>query len=226
VSDNGGNLSVDDGAGSLTVDAPAAAPVAVRLSSGAAFVDALPVTDNSTTLSVDDGAGSLTVDGTVTAGQGTAAAVGSAWPVKISDATNTVGITTVGSEYGLKADVINPETDPVKVSPVRPSETRVTKSVTIAVSTTGGAVWTPAAGKKFVITDLLLSPTGVAGGGRLTVFDGTDAAENTLWDGYLYMNEHINLQARPWASSTADNVLKATTDADADVIITCHGYEV
>jgi len=86
VTDNNSTLSVDDGAGSLTVDgtvtanagtgpwpvtdnsgsltvdAPVATPVFVRLSDGAAAITALPVTDNSSTLSVDDGAGSLTVD--------------------------------------------------------------------------------------------------------------------------------------------------------------------
>lgn len=77
VTDNGGTLSIDDGAGSitvdgtvavsgtvpvsdaagsLTVDAPVGTPVFVRLSDGASAITALPVTDN---------AGSLTVDGTV-----------------------------------------------------------------------------------------------------------------------------------------------------------------
>jgi hypothetical protein len=224
VSDNGGVISVDDAAGSLTVDAPATAPLAVRLSTGAAFQDFLPVTDNGSTLSVDDGGGALTVDGTVTANQGTPVAVASAWPTKVSDGTNTVGITTVGSEYALKADVLNPETDPVKVSPVRPSETRVTKSQTIVASTTGGTVWDPAAGKKFVITHLFLA---AVESGRVTIFDGTNAEANIVFDGYLYGAVFpLDFQARPWASSTVDNILKATTDADCEVIITAHGYEV
>jgi hypothetical protein len=51
-----GPFPVSDNSGSLTVDAPAATPVFVRLSDGAAAITALPVTDNG---------GSLTVDGTV-----------------------------------------------------------------------------------------------------------------------------------------------------------------
>jgi hypothetical protein len=39
---------------------------------------------------VSDGGGSLTVDGTVTANQGTAAALSGAWPVKVTDGTNTL----------------------------------------------------------------------------------------------------------------------------------------
>jgi hypothetical protein len=97
VSDNGGALSVDDAAGSLTVDAPAATPVAVRLSTGSAFIDTIPVSDAS---------GSLTVDGTVTANQGTPVAVASAWPVKITDGTDPVGISTVSAAKALKVDVI------------------------------------------------------------------------------------------------------------------------
>jgi hypothetical protein len=224
VTDNGGTLTVDDGAGSLTVDAPASAPVAVRLSSGAAFVDAIPVTDNSGTLSVDDGGGALTVDGSVTAAQGAPVAVASAWPVKISDATDTVGISTVGSEKALKVDVVNPETAPIAVSPVRPAETRVTKSVTLGAAETGTTIWDPAAGKKFVITDVIIA---MAESGQITLFDGTDSAANRVFDGILYGAVwHLNFQARPWASCTADNILKATTDADAEASITVHGYEV
>ncbi len=226
VTDNGGNLSVDDGASSLTVDAPAATPVAVRLSTGAAFIDTIPVSDGASTLSVDDGAGSLTVDGTVTANQGTAAAVASGWPAKITDGTDTVGITTIGSEKALKTDVCNAETAPARVSIVRAIETDVHSSVSVAVSQTGATVWDPTAGTKFVLTDLFICPDTTSGYGRLTIFDGTNAAGNIIWDGYLDRDVHLNFQARPWISSTADNILKATTDADAAVILTYRGYQV
>jgi hypothetical protein len=64
-----GVVKVTDNAGSLTVDAPLATPVGVRLSDGSEPIGTtakrLHVDDGGTTLSVDDGAGSLTVDGTV-----------------------------------------------------------------------------------------------------------------------------------------------------------------
>jgi hypothetical protein len=50
-----GAVPVTDNAGSLTVDAPVAAPVFVRLSDGAAAISALPVTDNAGSLTVDNG---------------------------------------------------------------------------------------------------------------------------------------------------------------------------
>jgi hypothetical protein len=57
ITDNGSTLSIDDGAGSLTVDGTVAAT-----QSGAWTVT---IQDGGNVISVDDGAGSLTVDGTV-----------------------------------------------------------------------------------------------------------------------------------------------------------------
>jgi DUF4097 and DUF4098 domain-containing protein YvlB len=63
------SLSVADGGGSLTVDAPLGTPVAVRLSDGTTGIGStaqrLHVDDGGASLSVDDNGGSLTVDGTV-----------------------------------------------------------------------------------------------------------------------------------------------------------------
>ena len=205
VSDNGANLSIDDGGGTLTMDAPATAPVAVRLSTGAAFIDTIPVSD---------GGGALTVDGSVTAAQGAPAAAANAWPVKIGDGTDAVGISTVGSVKALKVDVVQTSAAP---------QARVTKSITVAASATGTTIWDPTSGYKFVITDLIIAPTE---GGRITVFDQTDSAANRLFDGELYgAGWHYNFQQRPWKSAAADNILKVTTDADAAATITVHGYE-
>jgi hypothetical protein len=88
VTDNGTTLSVDDGAGSLTVDAPVGTPVFVRLSDGSSAITTLPVS------------------GTVTANQGTAAAASGAWFAKITNGTDSVGITDVGGAKALKVDVI------------------------------------------------------------------------------------------------------------------------
>jgi hypothetical protein len=80
VNDNGGSLTVDDGGIGLTVKAVATAPAAVRLSDGTAFISGLPVS------------------GTVAATQSTAAAPSGAWPVKISDGTNTAALFDVAGE--------------------------------------------------------------------------------------------------------------------------------
>lgn len=92
VTDNGGLLSIDDGAGSITVDGTVGlsagtnnigdvdvltVPAPLNLTGGGVEASALRVTiasdstglvsvdDNGSTLSIDDGAGSITVDGTV-----------------------------------------------------------------------------------------------------------------------------------------------------------------
>lgn len=69
VTDNGTTLSVDDGAGSLTID-----NAALSVTGGGIEASALRVTianDSTGVLSVDDNGGSLTIDGTVTANAGT-----------------------------------------------------------------------------------------------------------------------------------------------------------
>lgn len=132
VDASGVAVPVTDNSGSLTVDAPASAPLFVRPSDGTNPLSALPVsgtvaatqsgtwniatvtavtgpvpvTDNSGSLTVDDGSGSLTVDGSVTAAQGSAAALSGAWPVKVSDGSASVGITDVSGSKALKVDVI------------------------------------------------------------------------------------------------------------------------
>ena len=115
VDDGGGSLGVDDNAGSLTVDAPATTPVFVRLSDGTAAIATLPVSDAAgsltvddaaANLSIDDGVNTITVDGTVAVTQSTPAAVASGWPVKITDGTDTVGISTVTADKAMKVDVI------------------------------------------------------------------------------------------------------------------------
>ncbi len=69
VDPSGVTSPISDAGGSLTVDAPAATPVAVRLSTGSAFIDTIPVS------------------GTVTANQGTPASAANRWKVGINDGT-------------------------------------------------------------------------------------------------------------------------------------------
>lgn len=76
------------------------------------------VDDGGGSLSVDDGNGSLTVDGTLTANQGApAAALASAWPVKLSDGALTVALTNEGGGVGaLHVDLSAQSLGAVKVS--------------------------------------------------------------------------------------------------------------
>lgn len=88
VDASGVAVPITDNSGSLTVDAPVGTPVFVRLSDGSAAITTLPVS------------------GSVTGAQGTAAANAGAWPTKISDGTDSVGISTVSAVKALKVDVV------------------------------------------------------------------------------------------------------------------------
>ena len=99
VTGAGGTFPVTDSAGSLTVDAPVATPVFVRLSDGAAAITALPVTDN---------AGSLTVDGTVavsSVGGTVAVTQSSAWSLSANQSVNVAQLagTTTDTNSGVKS---------------------------------------------------------------------------------------------------------------------------
>lgn len=292
-------IPVSDNGGSFTVDAPVGTPLFARLSDGTNPITILPVS------------------GTVTAAQGTAAASSSGWPTKITDGTDTVGISTVGGAKLLKVDVVqsvaggasqadlstlanvNPiagdyneaasdpsagqaaavrltlkralhvnirkvdgtelgiaatplrtdptgsttqpvsgtvtvnlkdasnaafsATNPVPVQVTSSGRTRVTKSVAISASQTASAIWTPAGGKKFVITfiDVAISVTGT-----LTVFDNTNSASNIVFDGTQPTGARsLPFCATPFVSVAADNVLRYTSGAGMTGVFTVHGYE-
>ena len=66
-----------------------------------AVVDSGSITVNNgagaSAVNIQDGGNSITVDGTVTANQGTPNSVGNSWPIKVTDATDTMGVNTDGS---------------------------------------------------------------------------------------------------------------------------------
>ena len=80
-------IPVSDNAGSLTVDAPVATPLAARLSDGAAFL-----TTTSGRLAVDGSGVTQPVSGTVTANQGTPNTAANKWPVSVTDGTSTSAV--------------------------------------------------------------------------------------------------------------------------------------
>lgn len=147
-------------------------------------------------------------------------------------AVTNAGITTIaGAVAGTEMQVDVVAALPAgtnllgKVGPGLPAYTRVTASIDYTASQTAATVWDPAAGKKFVITDAIVSATGA---GQLSIFDGTDSAENYLVELNLSVNggwDHA-FGCNHWASSTADNILKYTSGAGATGRITVHGYEI
>ncbi len=202
--------TIQDGGGSVTVDAPVATPVFVRLSDGTAAITALPITDNS---------GSITIDGSV--GQS------GSW---VFDLTKIAGTNVVAASAGIiKVGVVDGSgaawsaTNPLPVANDNVSRTRFTNSNSVAASETAIAIWAPNSAKKFCITSLTLTSSV---GGLITIYDGTNSATNWVYKGTVPVGIFQLSFTHPWLSATADNVLRYTTDTGITAQLQVHGFEV
>lgn len=102
---------------------------------------------------------------------------------------------------------------------------------------TGVALWTPTAGRKFVITDLTIS-TGGTTAGIVTVWQGAsaDTTYTAGTDPVLFRGEFapsatakpgmVKSLTVPFVSSTADHILRVTTSAAMTLYIQVNGYEI
>lgn len=111
-----------------------------------------------TTQPISDGGGSITVDGTVTANQGTAAAVASAWPILVTDGTDTAAVET-SAPGGAAAGLVVRVAGSVATTTSRPSGATVasnaittTSSTILAVNTSreGMILWSEGVADVFV----------------------------------------------------------------------------
>ena len=108
--------------------------------------------------------------------------------------------------------------------------TPVHKDNSFATAQTGTGLWTPATGKKFVLTDLTIICGGITDG-TVTIFDETNSSGNILFKGAIDISNNkqffffFSLRT-PYVGSTINNSLKITTSAAIDIDIIMHGYEV
>jgi hypothetical protein len=102
-------------------------------------------------------------------------------------------------------------------------KTLITKTVDFTGSATGN-VWVPTSGKKFCVTDVVLS---FSADGTISVFDSTDTTANRVFkfSGKVGGGAVINYRI-PRISSTANNNLNWLTGSGAAGYLTVHGYEV
>ena len=126
ASDSTGLLSVDDNGSSLTVDAPVATPVFVRLSDGAAAIATLPVSLTSTTITGTVAVTSTQLPAALAAGGGLkveGVAGGVAQPVTMTSTTITGSVAVTGplTDVQLRASVV----------PVSLTSTTITGSVAV-----------------------------------------------------------------------------------------------
>lgn len=100
----------------------------------------------------------------------------------------------------------------------------VRKTVDFTASQTAQTLWTPASGKKFVLTGFALSFT--ADDGVIHLFEDTDTTANRIWkfkgkDGGGASTGGLKVEAL-----SRDKALKYTTAAGTTGHLTVYGYEV
>jgi hypothetical protein len=146
--------------------------------------------------------------------------------------SGTLNVTMIGSHgtainYG---SIINPRPDRIGAALVH-------KDVEYTSAQTGTAVWTPASGKKFVVTDFTVT-TGGTTSGIVTLWQGSgaDTTYSAGTDPAIFRGEFAPSTASkpgfaktfsvPYISTTADHVLRITTSAAMTVYVQINGYEV
>lgn len=102
---------------------------------------------------------------------------------------------------------------------------------------TGTALWTPTAGKKFVVTDFTIA-TGGTTSGIVTLWQGAsgDTTYTAGTDPAVFRGEFApsttakpgitKTLAMPFVSSTADHILRVTTSAAMTIYVQVNGYEI
>lgn len=146
--------------------------------------------------------------------------------------SGTLNINFVGSmgsaiTYG---PIINPRPDRIGVALVH-------KDVEYTTAQTGAAIWTPASGKKFAITNITIA-TGGTTSGIVTIWQGAsgDTTYTAGTDPAIFRGEFapsstskpgfVKSYKVPYVSTTADHVLRITTSAAMTIYVQIDGYEV
>lgn len=110
------------------------------------------------------------------------------------------------------------------------------KTAQFTTQQTGTALWTPAGGKKLVITKVQIQAGGTTAGavqlwfgasGDTTYSRGTDLA---IFDGEFAPSATLKpgvVDSGPWVASAADHILRVTDSAAVNPLtVTCWGYEI
>lgn len=145
----------------------------------------------------------------------------------------TLGTTVAAYFVGDTHDIFHDVTP----APHNIGYTLVHKDGEYTTAQTGTIIWTPASGKKFVITDITIT-TGGTTTGLVTIFDaasgtttysagttpaifrGTFAPATTGYPGVI---KSFNF---PYVSTTANNVVHVTTSAAMTIYVQINGYEI
>lgn len=102
----------------------------------------------------------------------------------------------------------------------QPQPPNIHHDATIATATTT-TLWTPAAGRRFIITHAEIS---CAGAGRVMLIDGTDVQGRRLLGGTFAAGGGIDTSA-VIPSGAVDRLLRIVTPGGGDTFVTVDGYE-
>lgn len=137
---------------------------------------------------------------------------------------NAITSTTISATRSLDTNVIQgPPPHMIGYTPVH-------KAAEYSVAQTDTIIWTPASGKKFVVTDYMI----IASGNQdttMTLFDNTNSAANWLFRGTLDLavnNPVITPTGlrTPFVSAAINQSLKITFTTNAVVSVMIFGYEI
>jgi len=100
----------------------------------------------------------------------------------------------------------------------------VHKYLPIVSNTRGGLVWTPASGKSFVITDLIIN---TATAGTINLYDNVNTQATQVVQLTMPATATMNHPfKKPYPSSAPDNVLKYDSYGACSGYMTVNGFEI
>lgn len=105
----------------------------------------------------------------------------------------------------------------------------IRKDFSYSTTQTNTVLWTPASGKKFVVTDYILNiRNSTLGAITVTIFDDTNATGNILYKQNLESGTNYDIPSNlvtPFVSGAANRSLKITTSGNLMISGTISGYE-
>lgn len=207
VTDNGGSLTVDTPqlpsslvGGRLDVNAGAWLGSTAPTVGQKTMANSVPIViaSDQTVIPINDNGSSLTVDGTVTANQGTAVALSGAWPVKITDGTNTMPTGDIAARAVFE-QISDGYTGPVAVKASGTPPSASDKALVVVLSPNQQAI--PVSSAPATSTAGLRGGTIVLGGGSARSLNAVRAT--------TYNEQTTNAQ-RSMASSSANDTSAGT----------------
>lgn len=219
-------VNIQDGGNAITVDGTVAVTNAGTFAVQAAATLAAETTKVIGTVNV---AASQTI--AVTQATATNLKCEEASASAIKTAVELLDNSVDGNYLNVNMNIAGVDVSATVPMPVRPNEydlatastTHVKKYYTNAGAVTDGIIWSPAAGKRWFVTDIYIQVSAAA---TVTLEDDLAAGDSPIWKAELAANSGWSHSFQtPWFSGEDAADLIITTTA-GNVYVTCVGYEI